>query len=44
MTFAMQEAAMNDYQIDRVSDDGWHAAMATFADVHYEQTAIYGSG
>lgn len=35
---------MNDYQIDRVSDDGWHAAMATFADVHYEQTAIYGSG
>ncbi|MGL4560008.1 MAG: lipid II:glycine glycyltransferase FemX, partial [Afipia sp.] len=35
---------MDERQIDCVPDDGWHAAMGAFADVHYEQTAIYGSG
>lgn len=35
---------MDERQIDNVPDDVWHAAMGTFADVHYEQTAIYGAG
>ncbi len=29
--------------IDCVPDDNWHTAMGAFADVHYEQTAIYDS-
>ncbi|QFI77654.1 GNAT family N-acetyltransferase (plasmid) [Bradyrhizobium betae] len=35
---------MDEREVDRVPDDAWHAAMGMFADVHYEQTAIYGSG
>lgn len=30
--------------VDNVSDDSWHEAMSTFADVHYEQTAIFSAG
>lgn len=42
--FAAQGETLDECQIDCVPDDGWHAAMGAFADVHYEQTAIYGSG
>ena len=40
--FVAQGETLDERQIDCVPDDGWHAAMGAFADVHYEQTAIYG--
>ncbi|MCF2521838.1 GNAT family N-acetyltransferase [Bradyrhizobium sp. G127] len=30
-------------RIDNVADADWHAAMCQFADLHYEQTAVYGA-
>jgi hypothetical protein len=30
--------------VDGVPDDLWHSAMATFSDIHYEQTAFYEAG
>jgi hypothetical protein len=30
--------------VDHASDAVWHATMAAFDDIHYEQTAIYSSG
>jgi hypothetical protein len=31
-------------QIDCLSDADWHAALARFSDIHYEQTALFGAG
>ena len=31
-------------RIDSLSDADWHAALAKFSDIHYEQTALFGAG
>ena len=31
-------------QVDSLSDADWHAALARFSDIHYEQSALFGSG
>jgi hypothetical protein len=31
-------------QVDCISDADWHAALARFDDIHYEQTALFGAG
>lgn len=33
-----------DIQIDCLFDADWHAALARFSDIHYEQSALFGAG
>jgi len=44
--FSPNHRADNDLHIqaDSLSDTDWHAALARFSDIHYEQSALFGSG
>src|SRR3569623_335902 len=43
--FSLRQPAKRDLQIqiDSLSDADWHAALARFSELHYEQSALIGS-
>jgi hypothetical protein len=44
--FSLNHQAKGDLhiQIDNLSDADWHTALSNFSDIHYEQSALFGSG